>query len=63
MESIHFEGIQKTVMDGHFRGAPQLMAFTAISNADVDAFALTGRHFLHLRIARKKLFRERADRL
>jgi Zn-dependent peptidase ImmA (M78 family) len=49
MESIHFaEGIQKTVMDGHVRGAPHLPAFTATSNADVDAFALTARHFFNI---------------
>lgn len=49
MESIHFaEGIQKTVMEGQVRGAPQLPAFTATDHADVDAFALTARSFFNI---------------
>jgi Zn-dependent peptidase ImmA (M78 family)/transcriptional regulator with XRE-family HTH domain len=49
MGSIQFaEGIQKTVLEGHVRGAPQLPAFTATSNADVDAFALKARQFFNI---------------
>ena len=48
-ESISFaEGIQRTVLEGYVRGAPQLPAFTATSNADVDAFALTARRFFNI---------------
>jgi Zn-dependent peptidase ImmA (M78 family) len=50
-ESIHFaEGIQKTVKDGRGPGAGQLPAFTATSNADVDAFALTAREFFNIKL-------------
>jgi Zn-dependent peptidase ImmA (M78 family)/transcriptional regulator with XRE-family HTH domain len=51
MESIHFaEGIQKTVLEGHVRGAAQLPAFTATSNTDVDVFALKARHFFNIKL-------------
>ena len=47
--SIQFaEGVQRTVLAARVRGAPQLPMFTATSNADVDAFALSARHFFQI---------------
>jgi len=49
MEAIHFaEGVQKTVLEEHVRGAVPLPAFTATSNSDVDAFALEARRFFDI---------------
>ncbi|UPT84278.1 XRE family transcriptional regulator [Bradyrhizobium barranii subsp. apii] len=51
IEAIHFaEGIQRTVIEGRVRGAPQLPAFTATNNDDVDEFALAARRFFNITI-------------
>jgi Zn-dependent peptidase ImmA (M78 family)/transcriptional regulator with XRE-family HTH domain len=49
MGAIQFaEGVQRTVLEGDVRGAPQLPGFIATSNADVDAFALKARNFFNI---------------
>ena len=62
IEAIHFaEGIQRTVIEGRVRGAPQLPAFTATNNDDVDEFALAARRFSTSRSRTSQTRRTRAS--